>query len=83
MEGILKKVNLAEEQVCKIAELQFKDLNNGKELSKERSDIQGLWHDYIIDDLETFNEMVEYLARIKHQCIMNYTLNYGCKRCLD
>lgn len=46
----------------------LKKVNLTEELCEERSDIQGLWHDYVINDLETFNEMVEYLIKIKHQC---------------
>lgn len=66
MMGTLKKIDITEALIEKVAASQYR-LLNGDEYADQADYIKGIWHDEAVDSLEDFNDMIDILYEIECQ----------------
>lgn len=67
MFGTLREIEITDDLILKVAKEQFNKLNE-EDFDDVRGYYRDLWRDYTVEDLETFNEIVEIFEKINFDC---------------
>lgn len=75
MDGTLQHIEITDDIVYKLAAIRYKELCTGQDLYQQIDYIIGIWHDNVVEDLETFNELVDMFKDAHITCRVE---NCGC-----
>lgn len=65
--GTLQKIDITEELVWKVAKVEYGKYNHGS-LCAQSERVKGIWYDGVVDDFNTFNQLIDIFKECGVQC---------------